>query len=577
MSVPRSFVPAICAVVALTSLTTLPFAASPSAAKADEPLRQTIDRLLSDAWQREKLTPTPLSSDAEFLRRVSLDLLGVIPSIDETTAFLNDAAPNKRETVIQKMLDDPRFARHQADIWDMILFGRNPPGYDTDKRYGFQNWMREQFAQNIPYDVWARQILKAEGNTVEQGAGTFFLQYRNQPEDASEAVTQTFLGIQLQCARCHDHPFEKWTQTDFYGLAAFLSRLEVVTVGKKDDLTMYAIAEKSTGDLLFTGPAAKQTPGKKGEPIKPKFLQGDALAEPPLPEGFKEVKFETNKPPQKPVFSRKDQLADWITDPARNPFFARAIANRIWAQFFGRGLVHPVDNMSPSNVPTNPELLDKLTADLVARKFDLKGYITELCNSRAYQLSGRGGSSEAFPQFYQHARVRPLSAEELIESWRVATGFERAEEAAAKKKLAEAAAKGADDKKEEKKKDSDRKALEDRYRPLGSGYLLRFFGNPNTGTGDFQGGLHEHLYLNNGPVGSVVATGAGGLLSELTATDTTVEQRVERMFLAVLNRQPASDESERFAAYVQGDKDPTERWREALWVLMTCSEFRFNH
>lgn len=524
----------------------------------ERPLRDVIDQALSEVWQREKLTPAEPASDAEFLRRVSLDLLGVIPSHDETVAFLNDTTPTKRAALIERLLADPRFAQHQTDVWDLVFFGRNPPGYDTDKRDGFQNWLREQFTQNTPYDAWARQILRADGNTVENGAPTFFLQYRNQPEDATEKVTQTFLGVQLQCARCHDHPFESWKQVDFYGLAAFLSRLDVVQVGKKDNLTMYAIAEKSSGDILFTGPAKEQMPGKKGDPVKPKFLQGDLLEEPPLPEGFKEVKFENNKPPPKPVFSRKDQLADWITDPTRNPFFARAIANRIWAQFFGRGIVHPVDNMSPANPPSHPELLEHLTAALVAHKFDLKWFMTELCNSKAYQLSAKSGSSDPLPRWFDHARWRPLSAEELIESWRVATGFDVAQAAS--------------------QKSGDAKQKIDRYRPLGSGYMLRFFGSPNTGTGEFQGGLHEHLYLNNGPLGSVVPSGKGSLIEQLMDESKAADERIERLYLSLLNRPPEAEERQKIAEYVSVEKQQAQdRWREAIWVLMTCSEFRFNH
>ena len=280
---------------------------------SDRPLRGVIDTAVEAAWQKEQLTPAPLSGDAEFLRRVSLDLIGTIPTYEETVAFLADTAPDKRAELIDRLLADPRFAQHQADVWDGILFGRDPPGYDTDRREGFQAWLRTQFEENTPWNELAGTILRAEGNSVEQGAPLFYAQYRNQPEDANEAITQIFLGVQLQCARCHDHPFEEWTQLDFYGMAAFLSRLSIVSVGKKDNLTMYAVAEKSTGDILFTGPASEQKPGQKGDPVAPKFLHGEPLVEPPLPEGFKDVKFQEGKPPPPPPFSRKDQLADWIT------------------------------------------------------------------------------------------------------------------------------------------------------------------------------------------------------------------------------------------------------------------------
>jgi len=533
--------------------------AAPALRAEDRPLREIIDAEIAAAWSKQNITPAPPASDAEFLRRVCLDLTGVIPTYDETVAFLNDKSANKRQQLIDRLLDDPRYAQHQADLWDLILFGRNPPGYDTDKRDGIQRWLREQFAQNRPYDEWVRELLKAEGNSAEQGPPLYYVQYRNQPEDLNEVVTQTFLGVQLQCARCHDHPYEEWTQLDFYGMAAFFARLQVVQAGKLDGLTKFMIGEKSTGDVLFTGPAKDQQPGKKGDPVKPKFLLGEPLAEPELPKDFKEPKLENNKPPPAPQFSRKDQLAEWVTAES-NPFFAKAIANRIWAQHFGRGIVHPVDNMSPSNAPSHPALLDALAKWLVEHKFDLKAYIRELVSSQTYQvgqtfLSARQAGkpaplTEAQPLWFQHARSRPLSAEELAESWRVATGYDLAVKPKANEKKPS------------------------RFRPLESGYMLRFFGQPNNGVGEFQGGLAEHLYLNNGPMGNLIVTGEGSLFDAIAKSDQPWEGRIDRLFLQTLNRPPTSDEREKLAALIGGDE---ERLRDAIWALLTCSEFRFNH
>lgn len=510
---------------------------------AAEPLRRVIDARVRAAWDREKVTPARPASDAEFLRRVSLDLVGEVPTYAETIAFLDSTDPAKRDKLIDRLLADPRYARHQADEWDMILFGRNPPGFETDRRDGFRAWLRSRFEQNVPYDAWARELLRAEGDSAG-GPALYFAQYRNQPEDATEAVTQQFLGVQLQCARCHNHPYEPWKQREFFGMAAFLARLEVVTVGKKDNRNVYAIGEKNTGEVKFTGPARSAKPGDKGEPVKPKFLLGPELDEPPVPKDFKETRFAPNQPPPKPKFSRKDALADWITK-VDNPFFARAIANRLWAQYMGRGLVHPVDNLSPSNTPSHPELLDTQAKELVAHKFDLKWFIKELVSSQTYQLSGIGGG-EAMPQWYPHARSRPLSAEELIDSWRQVTGY------AAWEKTTEP-------------KDSGR------FRPLGE-YVLRYFGTPNTGTGDFQGGLHEHLYLNNGPLTQMIGV-RGGLAESVGDEKKPVAERVERLFLTALNRRPAPEEAKKFAAFLTEKGSPTD----AVWALITSSEFRFNH
>jgi hypothetical protein len=531
-----------CALAVLLSVTL----GESSALGEERSLRDAIDAHVREAWKREKVAPAKPADDADFLRRVYLDLVGSIPTVDETVAFLDSTKPDKRDRLIDQLLNDPRFAQHQADVWDMILFGRRPPGFDTDRREGFQAWLVKQFAANVPYNVWARELLRAEGNSVDNGA-LYYVQYRNAPADASEAISQTFLGVQLHCARCHDHPVEEWKQLDFYGMAAFLARLEVVQVGRKNNQTMYVIGEKNSGDILFTGPAKDQRPGRKGEPVKPKFLLGAALEEPGAPKG-KEPRFAPNKMPPKPKFSRKDQFADWITRPD-NPFFARAIANRVWGQYLGRGLVHPVDNLSPANRPSHPELLELLTQAMKDHKFDLKWYIRELVSSRTYQLSA-AGTGDPLPPWFSHARMRPLSAEELAEAWRIATGYAAVEKASGKP------------------------ARKDRFRPLQGGYVIQFFGTPNTGRGDFQGGLHEHLFLNNGPLESLINAGKGSLVERIGDAKQPLPGRVERLFLATLNRRPSAAEQERFAKFL-GEKNASAA--DAVWALLTSSEFRFNH
>ncbi|MFO0880551.1 MAG: DUF1549 and DUF1553 domain-containing protein [Gemmataceae bacterium] len=510
---------------------------------AEIPLRERIDARLQEVWTQGKIVPAQPASDSAFLRRIYLDLVGTVPTYDETRAFLDDKRADKRQRLIDQLLADPRFALHQADTWDMVLFGRNPPGYDTDKREGFQAWLRSRFEKNIPYDAWVRELLRADGNTVDNGA-LYYVQYRGAPEDATEAISQTFLGVQLQCARCHDHPYEPWKQVDFYGMAAFLARLDVVSVGKKGNQTIYAIGEHDVGEVRFTGPAKDAAPGKKGEPVRPRFLAGALLDEPKASESARPPRFKPNQMPPAPRFSRKDRLAAWIT-AQDNPYFARAVANRVWAQFLGRGIVHPVDNLSKSNPAGIPDLLDTLAHELVQHKFDLKWFIRELVNTRVYQLSS-ASTGEAMPDLYQHARTRPLSAEELTAAWRVVTGAEAAERARPKP--------GA------------------RSRTL-DGYLLQFFGSPTNGTGDFQGGVQEHLYLNNGPLSQLIQGGKGSLAEFVADGKRPVADRVERLYLQTLQRRPTTAEAERFTAFLDGKGAPAD----AIWVLITSSEFRFNH
>lgn len=519
-------------ILATLTLVTRTTAAEPS-------LRQTIDAELRSGWQREKIAPAARCSDAVFLRRVYLDLVGTIPSYEESKQFLADSDAQKREKLVDRLLADPRYGEHQAQTWELLLFGRRPTLDQSVKREGFKKWLTVKFAQNEPYDQWVRELLLAE----KPGTELYYLQYRNQPEEATVAVTRTFLGTQLQCARCHDHPFDSWTQRDFYGMAGFFVRLVVVDASG-GGAKMPRIAEKSTGDVLFTGSVKEQKPGQKGEPVKPRFLGGAELSEPPLPAGFKEPDFKGKIEPPPPVFSRKQKIADWLT-AADNPYFARAAANRLWAQFMGRGIVHPIDDLGAKNQPSHPQLLQALSEHLLKTKFDLKGAIREIVSSEAYQLADTGAVSEALPAWFERARVRPLSAEELLASLKVAT------------QLPADGLKGNDP----------------------SPYMLRYFGEPTDGQGHFQGSLAEHLFLNNSPhIRSMAQPRKGNLAETLVNSKEPWDAKVERLFVSVLSREPSAAERQRFVKHLQGDPATAPALvEEAIWALLASSEFRFNH
>lgn len=507
-------------------------------ARADEPLRAVIDAEVKKGWERAKVTPAPRCDDAAFLRRVTLDLAGTVPTHDEAMAFLKDTDAQKREKLVDKLLADARFATHQADVWDLTFFGRNPSNADaTRKRDGFKKWLADKFAKNEPYDRWVRDLLLAD----QEGSELFYVQFRNQPEEATMAVSRIFLGTQLQCARCHDHPFASWTQRDFYGMAGFFVRIVVLDGAADKGVKRFKLGEKSSGEVLFTGAAKDQKPGMKGEPVKPKFLGGTALEEPTLPKDFKEPELKNAKELPKPKFSRKEKIAEWVTAPA-NPYFTKAVANRVWGQFMGRGLVHPVDDFDGKNKPSHPELLEALTKQLAEHKYDLKWYVRELVLSETYQRSPAGGDGEALPASFERARVRPLSAEELMVSLRVVTGTE---------------AKPGNDNTE---------------------YFLRYFGEPMNGRGEFQGGLSEHLYLNNSThIKQMIQRKPGNLADKVLASTEPWEKRVEVLFVSVLSRLPKPEESKRFVAYLTGSGKPEALVEEAIWVLMNGSEFRFNH
>ena len=514
-------------------------------------LSETIDREIKAVWTREKLTPPVRSSDAVFLRRIYLDLVGMIPGWEETTTFLADTDPQKRAKLIDKLLADPRYGRHQAQVFDLAMLTRDPKlldgavGYRTRGR--FREWLAKQFAANEPYDRIAAKILQAE----EDGSQLYFAVYPDTDEMVA-AVSRFFLGTQIQCAKCHDHPFETWTQKDYHGMAGFFARTVSMEVPGKPEVTnqkgkQYLVGEKEVGDALFSlEEVDPKTKKKKTIPIKPKFLKGDELKEPELPKDYVEAKLKPNELPPKPAFSRRQKFVEWMI-AKDNPFFAKSATNRVWAQFMGRGFVHPVDDFSSSSNPSHPELLKAIETELVAHKFDLKWLIREIVSSHAYQAADLGDAKDAMPRFYERAPVRPLSVEELTASLHIAMG------------LGGEAALSAEPNQQ----------------------MLQYLGKPTDGQGRFQGSLTEHLFFHNGDgFRGMCRPGKGNLAEQLLKGTEDWGKKVERMFLSVLSRPPAAEEREQFVQYLGADgNDPklaAQRIEDAMWVLVSSSEFRFN-
>jgi len=532
---------------------------SPTAARAQgSALRDVIDREIKASWAKEKIATPAKASDPTFLRRIYLDLVGMIPTYEETTEFLKDTDPKKREKLIDKLLADPRFARQQAHAWDLAMLGRKNRlvegtiGYRNRER--FRQWLVKQFEVNEPCDRIAAKILQAE----EDGSQLFFAANNNTDEMVT-SVSRFFLATQIQRAKCHDHPFEPWTQKDYHGMAGFFVRTMVVEVPGKPEITnqkgkQYRVGEKTVGEVTFTLPAPNQKPGEKpakkdkkdGVPIRPKFLNGAELTEPEPPSGFVEPKLKPNEVPPKPAFSRREKFIGWMT-AKDNPYFAKAAVNRIWAQFMGRGFVHPVDDFNRQNEPSYPALLKAIESEFVARKFDLKWLVREIVNSEAYQVTDIGPATDALPKYYERARIRPLSVEELTASLHIATG----------------------------------PGVESALKSEPSAQMLQYLGEPTDGQGRFQGSLSEHLFLHNGDqFRGMCRPDKGNLPEKLLMGAEDWNAKVERMFLSVLSRPANSEERERFVKYLSVEtkdaKMASQRMEDAMWVLVSCSEFRFN-
>ncbi len=517
----------------------------------DGRLRDTIDREIRAGWAKEKIAAPAQSSDPVFLRRVYLDLVGMIPTAEEATAFLEDTDPKKREKLVGTLLADPRFARQQSHAWDLAMLGRSAKLVDGTvghrNRERFRQWLAKQFEANEPYDRIATKILRAE----DDGSQLFFA-VNSGTDEMVTAVSRVFLATQIQCAKCHDHPYEPWTQKDYHGMAGFFVRTMTVEVPGKPEVTnqkgkQYLVGEKAVGEALFaTEEIDPKTKKKQSVPIKPKFLNGAVLTEPEPAKDYVEPKLKPGEVPPKPAFSRREKFIEWMT-AKDNPYFARAAVNRVWAQFMGRGFVHPVDDFNSQNAPSNPELLKAIEKEFVAHKFDLKWLVREIVTSEAYQATDLGPVADAMPKHYERARIRPLSVEDLTASLHVATGL----------------------------------GLESALKAEPSSQMLQYLGQPADGQGRFQGSLSEHLFLHNGDqFRGLCRPNKGNLPEKLLTGSEDWGAKVERLFLSVLSRPPTSEEKERFIKYLSADaKDPkaaAQRMEDAVWVLVSCSEFRFN-
>ncbi len=363
---------------------------------ASQPELSPIDRLLAAQWRRLGIAPSPPASDGEFLRRASLDICGTLPTSEELAAFVADANPEKRRRVIDKLLDRPEYASYFALKWADILRNRGR-GYATSKqRHGtalFATWIRDSIAANMPFDEFATAIITASGSQ-ETNPPTVWYRHVRTPPDYVESIAQAFLGVRIQCAQCHHHPADRWSQDDYYGLAAVFDR-----VGRKGG---FADAEVPTNETIFLAASGRTIHPRSGRLITPRPLGG-------------------------PDFTAHGNGADRFTDPRRqlaqwmaradNPFFARTFANRLWGHFFGRGIIHPIDDARPTNPPSNPELLDHLARDFAAHGYDIKRLIRTICTSSAYSLSSlptdaNRDDAQNFARYYP----KRMSAEVLLDA-----------------------------------------------------------------------------------------------------------------------------------------------------------------
>lgn len=484
-------------------------------------LAKVIDRGINQKLDAEKIKASPQADDAEFVRRVYLDITGVIPPADKVVAFLDSKQPDKRARLIDELLASQNYGRHMADIWQELLMAQRDlltKGLQLDP---LANWFAQGFNSNKPWDKQVTELLTCTGTQEQNGATTFFFAHRS-PDRLNDTVCRVLLGIQLQCAQCHNHPFTSWKRTEYWGMAAFFAKV--------DDGAAKKLLKGPTPNVVEASSIQKKRLPDSALETAPRFLEGET----PKLDG---------KGPYRPV------LAQWLTS-ADNPYFAKAMVNRLWAQFFGRGLVNPVDNLSPENLPSHPELFEALTRQFIHSGFDVKDLIRAICNSQAYQRSStpEGQSTADQEALYASMMIKALTPEQMYDSLATVLG------ASETKKSAGKGYKGA--------APTARAAFADFFRP-GEG------ADPK----EYPAGIPQVLRLMN----SDWTAKTSAFISK-TASGQSPARNIDMLFVATLSRRPTVAESQRLEGYFQANNtNPAKAYGDMLWALLNSSEFSLNH
>ena len=541
-----------------------------------------VDTILRSAWNKQSVTPSVPADDATFLRRLTLDLWGMLPTPAESEAFVKDTTPDKRVQLVDRMLADARFAERFAVVWTDVLLGENTlrAGIDGVDRASFRSWLKQRLVERAPWNTLVREIIAGSGtnspggsvkeraiashapvaepyNPEVHGHVNYLLQFKNGVENLTGKTSRAFLGIQIQCAQCHDHKTEAWTMDQFRGLAAAFIQTRGVPVEKREKGEMRVVEVKDAPRAKL-GP--KATDGMRAiADVPPRALDGTSLA------GEKGQ-------------TRRTALAELIS-AKNNPTFAQAFVNRTWAQLVGTGIVEPVDDFRPGNKPILPELLDALSNLFVATNYDIRRLYRTICLSEAYQRS----AGPAAPLWSSFA-MRPLPAVVMFDIIANAAGLlpivedvlgERAELARAKTRQQ---------------------------------FVLMLDVDEDAGTHDFEGGIPHALLLANGVVSRVAARAIeGGVLLDILRANDGDDAKIDKLYMRTLSRHALPEEIANWKRFLdnaptnagadsaapkrKGDplarldqrlnskaRTPRERaYEDLFWALLNSSEMAFQH
>ncbi len=484
-----------------------------------------IDELVAEKLKKLRILPSSKCTDEEFLRRVSIDIIGQLPNEQEFFAFEKDQAADKRSRLIDQLLERKEFSEIWAMKWAQLLLVKSDNQVSTKAAFQYSTWLTNQLAQEVPIDKIVRQLIASNGGVFEQPATNFYQVERDTLKTA-ENVAQVFMGIRTQCAQCHNHPFDRWTMNDYYGFASFFSQL-----GRKtgEDYREVIIYNRGGGEVPH--PVTKK-------PVPPTFLGG---VTPDIKGG-----------------DRREALAEWITSPD-NPFFATSVANRVWAHFTGTGIVEPVDDIRVSNPASNPELFAELGRRLTEYQFDLKRLVRDICNSETYQRTTQPNETNQLDsRNYAFAKVRRIPAEMLLDCISQATASQDKFRGLPLGARAVQIADGST-----------------------SNYFLTTFGRSARttvceGEASTDPSLSQALHLLNGSTtqGKIQQ---GKLINTWLDSGLTIPQVIENIYVRSLGRRPSEAESEKLTKMVAEVGNNIIGLEDVFWAVLNSREFMFNH
>lgn len=491
------------------------------------PENNYIDRLVNEKLAKLQYLPAPTCTDSEFIRRAYLDVIGILPTLEETESFLADPSPEKRATLIDALLDREEYAKFWALKWGDLLKTTSKLLGD-DGVYKYHRWVENAFQDNMPYDQFAQHLLTASGSTLANPPANFY-RTANDMNESVENISQVFLGARLQCAKCHNHPFEHWTQDNYYGLGAFFQRVQRRSTQRPGEM------------FIWYADAGEVTQPRTGQQMKPWLPERGSI--------------ETEA-----GFDRRLAFAEWLIDP-ENPFFAKIEANRIWSQLFARGIVDPIDDFRDSNPPTNESLLEALAKDFAASGYDRKHLLRTILNSRTYQASFQTNPlNEGETLYFSHQIPRLLSAEQLLDAVNQVTGITQTFGHLP----------------------CDTLATQLPAPDIVKVDFLRTFGQPERTTvceceREDESNLGMAIELFNGSVIHEKLTNPNNRFRKSLAAGKTIPQIIDELYMTALCRQPTAEELSAAINHCDASSNPEVGLEDICWALLNRDEFLFQH